>query len=60
MQILRTVSIVYAARMQYVELTWKETSLEDTQDKTKRKQCVPLLDETEADHDRSPDNYNRR
>jgi len=60
MQILRTVSFVYTDRMEYVELTGKETSLEDTQDKTKRKQCVPLLHKSEANHDRSPDNNNGR
>jgi hypothetical protein len=50
MQILRTVSVAYIDRMECVELTWKETSLEDTQDKAKREQCVPLLDEAKANH----------
>jgi hypothetical protein len=42
------------------QLTREETSLEDTENETERKQSMPLLDEPKADHDRPPDDDDGR
>lgn len=52
--------VCHLERQRFARLTREESSLEDTQDKTKREKRVPLLDETKGNHDHTPDDDDGR